>query len=168
MKIETNTPLAKHFIKKGKKICSDDLCYLSDETGNIVNIHASETDWEEIEYNTTFDYEIQEIINEDEDNDYDKYAIENIVEYQPINSDMVETIDERKRRKKEQKEKLKKEQKKLKEIENKAKIEAKKKIIEQKLQENLAYKDNKQIKNTGIFNQTKNTLKNEIKNNIWL
>ena len=154
--IETNTPLARHFIKKDRKICIDDLCYLSDKTGDIVNIHARKTNLGSVSNN----YKINRIV--------DKYAIENIVEYQPINSDMVETIDERKRRKKEQKEKLKKEQKKLKEIENKAKIEAKKKIIEQKLQENLAYKDNKQIKNTGIFNQTKNTLKNEIKNNIWL
>jgi len=142
MTIKENIPLAKHFIKKGKEIRSEDLCYLDSFSGEIKSIDVISSSIASSAAISAFligGFDVKPDINSEASKIIGKCTTEDIVKYQPIDINKLESVTEKKRR----------------EV---------KKSMNQKLQQNLAGKDFKE----SISNEVEDSLKNEFKNNIWL
>ncbi len=163
MTIIEDIPLAKHFIKKGKKISAEDLCYLNSSTGEITHLGSSigsaigssiaMISFSDIVKSSKLN------INNEASKIVGQCTTEDIVEYQPIDIKKLESSLKKMLREDKQKAQAKKRIRKL-------KTEALKKSMNQKLQQNLAGED---FKESNIINvEIEDSLTNEIKNNIWL
>ena len=158
MSIIEDTLLAKHFIKKGKEITSEDLCYLDSGSAEIKSIEYCDSSFLSvysivaksniIAVSPVVDLSIHptEIANLV----VGKCATENIEMYQPIDIDKLESTEV-----KEQRETKQSKAKKLRET--KQSMEEK---IQQKKEGNDSEKSN--------LDEPEDSLKNEITDNIWL
>ena len=158
--IQEDTPLAKHLIKKGTQIISDDLCYLDSRSAEIKDIlegnHHSPVVMSVMItmnapkiYSTNFDDAINAIVG--------RCATEDIVKYQIIEKNQLETPYDKYTRERE-------EQAKKDEEIRQAKLEKLKKSMNETVQKNLSAKDFHQ----DDIAQEDDTLRDEMKNNIWL
>lgn len=132
MTIKENIPLAKHFIKKGKEIRSEDLCYLDSFSGEIKSIYGIGSS---VALSSVFSAYFD--INSEASKIIGKCATEDIVKYQPIDINKLESVTEKKLR------------------------EVKKSMI-QKLQQNLAGKVFKESISNEVEDSLKNEIKNNI------
>jgi len=173
--IQENTPLAKHLIKKGTQISSDDLCYLDSRSAEIKDIKYIDTmaitammggfgasmgtsmSKEDLNakmnaseyYNTNFDDAINAIVG--------RCVTEDISQYQIIEKSQIEAPFDKYTREKE-------EQAKKDEEIRQAKLEQLKKSMNETVQKNLSAKDFHQ----DDIAQEDDTLRDQMKNNIWL
>jgi len=141
MTISEDIPLAKHFIKKGQEIYAEDLCYLDSISGEIkpilLNKFSSSFISVPIVASSFGSRDIHSLAEEI----VGQCTTEDIVEYQPIDKNKLESVIEKKRRET-------------------------KEFMNQKLQQNLAGEG---FEESDIIDvEIEDSLTIEMKNNIWL